>query len=259
MTAMIVLSIKNFHLQKPNDLLLIMSMQGEETESGNPANFVKVEIKTETEVEDAEIDSSVLKAETPLSESDLKEENRVSDDENNYIDCDTEDAEDEDQNSETHKYPCPKCGKRFTQHGSLKIHVNSIHDGVKFPCHVCQYQATTRHSLKTHIKSKHEGVKETCKKCGKLFATPSNLRSHIKAVHDGVKFNCKECEKQFTNQSNLRTHIQTFHEFIKFACQQCDMYFTQHGHLRKGFKNKVLYNNPILLELGSIKQLILSY
>jgi len=231
-----------------------MSANVDDREIENPANFVKVEIKTETDVADdsAEIVVSALETETAVKEDDLKKEKletkSTSDDENNYIDCDTEMLDvinegytcDEDQNPETHKYPCPKCGRRFTQLGSLRIHVNSIHDGVKFPCSSCPYQATTRHSLKTHFKSKHEGVKEICKQCGKLFATPSNLRSHIKAVHDGVKFNCNECEKQFTNQSNLRTHIQTFHEFVKFACQECDMHFTQHGHLRKGFKNKVL-------------------
>ena len=39
----------------------------------------------------------------------------------------------------------------------LKIHVESIHEGVRYPCDKCPYKATTISSLKRHGESIHEG------------------------------------------------------------------------------------------------------
>ena len=32
------------------------------------------------------------------------------------------------------KYPCHKCGKQFTELGSMKKHIQSVHERVMFPC-----------------------------------------------------------------------------------------------------------------------------
>ena len=39
--------------------------------------------------------------------------------------------------------------------GSLKEHVESIHEGVRYPCDQCDYKATQKGSLKRHKKSNH--------------------------------------------------------------------------------------------------------
>ena len=44
----------------------------------------------------------------------------------------------------------------------LKIHVESIHEGVRYPCDKCPYKATTISSLKRHGESIHEGVCYSC-------------------------------------------------------------------------------------------------
>ena len=44
----------------------------------------------------------------------------------------------------------------------LKIHVKSVHEGVKYICEHCDYKATTRSNLKIHIKSVHKGDKKSC-------------------------------------------------------------------------------------------------
>ena len=44
----------------------------------------------------------------------------------------------------------------------LKIHVESIHEGVHYPCDKCPYKATTISSLKRHGESIHEGVCNSC-------------------------------------------------------------------------------------------------
>ena len=35
------------------------------------------------------------------------------------------------------KYPCDKCGKKFTELGSMKKHIQSVHERVMFPCDKC--------------------------------------------------------------------------------------------------------------------------
>ena len=40
------------------------------------------------------------------------------------------------------KYSCDKCGKQFTELGSMKKHIQSAHEGVMFPCDQYYYQAT---------------------------------------------------------------------------------------------------------------------
>ena len=47
----------------------------------------------------------------------------------------------------------------------LKIHVESIHEGLRYPCDKCPYKATTISSLKRHGESIHEGVCYSCDHC----------------------------------------------------------------------------------------------
>ena len=60
------------------------------------------------------------------------------------------------------KYPCHKCGKQFTELGSMKKHIQSVHEGVMFLCNKCYYQASEKGLLKKHDESVHEGVKYHC-------------------------------------------------------------------------------------------------
>ena len=39
--------------------------------------------------------------------------------------------------------------------GSLKEHVESIHEGVRYPCDQCDYRATTKGNKKSHEMFKH--------------------------------------------------------------------------------------------------------
>ena len=39
--------------------------------------------------------------------------------------------------------------------GSLKKHIESIHEGVRYPCGQCDYRATEKGNLKKHYISKH--------------------------------------------------------------------------------------------------------
>ena len=52
------------------------------------------------------------------------------------------------------------CGKEFSEAGTLKRHINSVHNGQK---------------------------DHKCESCGKLFSVARNLKRHINAVHNGQK------------------------------------------------------------------------
>ena len=49
------------------------------------------------------------------------------------------------------KCPCHKCGKQFTESGSMKKHIQSFHEKVMFPCDKFYYQATEKFLLKKHV------------------------------------------------------------------------------------------------------------
>ena len=44
---------------------------------------------------------------------------------------------------------------KATRPTSLKLHIESVHDGVKYGCELCALQFTFKISLKSHIKTVH--------------------------------------------------------------------------------------------------------
>ena len=46
---------------------------------------------------------------------------------------------------------CDQCNQRATQRGSLKIHIDSKHKGIKYNCNQCDDKATVKYTLKMHI------------------------------------------------------------------------------------------------------------
>ena len=56
------------------------------------------------------------------------------------------------------KHACPHCPYEAKKKEHLKIHIQSVHDGIKYPCPHCDYRATTKGSLKRHIQRKHVSI-----------------------------------------------------------------------------------------------------
>ena len=63
-------------------------------------------------------------------------------------------------------YPCGQCDYIAIFAGSLKTHIESIHEGVQYSCRQCDYKATFAGALKRHVESIHEGVRYPCDQCG---------------------------------------------------------------------------------------------
>ena len=53
--------------------------------------------------------------------------------------------------------------------GSLNMHMQTVHEGLKFPCDECDKQFTQKGYLNVHMKSVHEGKTFICDKCEKRF------------------------------------------------------------------------------------------
>ena len=110
------------------------------------------------------------------------------------------------------EYNCDLCGKVFGKSKNLKMHVKTVHQGIKMSCHVCTKEFCNKEDLKTHIKRDHEGDLNynTCESCGKAFSRPGNLYTHIKSVHKKLKDQkCDFCERMYSRRDALRKHIQT--------------------------------------------------
>ena len=53
------------------------------------------------------------------------------------------------------EFECAKCEFKTNSKQSLKVHEDSIHNGVRYPCEHCEYKATQKSSLNRHVKNRH--------------------------------------------------------------------------------------------------------
>ena len=86
----------------------------------------------------------------------------------------------------------PNCDKSFKGKSSLKIHVQSVHEGISYKCDVCYKSFAQKGNLKIHkfvhkIQKAKFVHKFKCQylNCNESFANLSGLSSHFKSVHEG--------------------------------------------------------------------------
>ena len=82
---------------------------------------------------------------------------------------------------------CKQCPKTFKSKPTLKIHTESIHEGIRHSCDTCNYEAITVATLKLHIQSVHEGITYPCDLCDFVSKHKSNLINHTKKKHPNTK------------------------------------------------------------------------
>jgi len=92
---------------------------------------------------------------------------------------------DENMDGKADKRTCPTCGKRFSDLGKLKRHMN------------------------IHKPEKEKPYK--CDECGKTFSSPTGLKIH-KLLHSGELFRCEFCEYTNVQKGNLKTHRLKVHK-----------------------------------------------
>ena len=67
--------------------------------------------------------------------------------------------------------------------------------------------ATTQGSLNVHWQSKHDGVRYKCDECDHLASTQATLRIHRQSKHSGTKYECEQCDFKTGTSSYLRVIV----------------------------------------------------
>lgn len=110
---------------------------------------------------------------------------------------------------------CSRCGRRFTQPASLRVHN---------PC-----------LEKRLVHLNHPYNRYECFKCGKKFKEVGNLRQHV-TFHLEKMFHCLICGMDHYTKQQVVRHIQCEHHRVKsFACQEpgCSKRYTENRQLKK--------------------------
>ena len=116
--------------------------------------------------------------------------------------------------------------KRNTQIEVVWRHTYSLYMKVKLlKVNIVSRNTTNRGSLKTHIQYIHEGKTFQCQHCEQKFIS----RGCLKSIHEGKTFQCQHFDKKYTERGSLKTHIQSIHKGKIFPCQHCEQKFTQKG------------------------------
>ena len=119
------------------------------------------------------------------------------------------------------KFLCNECHYQTPRSANLKIHMKSIHEGVRYSCGQCDYRAKRPEHLVTHTKTKHLGIKYDCNECDYQATRKDHLKSHTKSVHEGIRHKCDHCDYRATQINNLKSHMQAKHEGQLFPCDLC--------------------------------------
>jgi uncharacterized Zn-finger protein len=105
------------------------------------------------------------------------------------------------------RYHCPQCTHASTTRSSLQRHIRNIHEERKdFECPVCHKGFGAAGSLKIHRESVHEGVRYECPvpECDKSYTLMGSCVSHIRLEHGKnssltpIRRTLKEQMKAFT-------------------------------------------------------------
>ena len=90
-----------------------------------------------------------------------------------------------------------------------------MHEGEKpFQCVICMASFTQNGSLKRHIDTVHESANTTNSATGLNFLTPPVPQVHGRKIpHRGkMPLLCPICNTSFTRRGSLKRHIDTVHE-----------------------------------------------
>ena len=75
-------------------------------------------------------------------------------------------------------YNCEKCTDSFKSNKSLKVHIDSVHEGAGFQCTICRKHFSCHKSLKNH-----EDKKKRCKHCD-YFSCWKTVDKHMSTIHN---------------------------------------------------------------------------
>lgn len=110
-------------------------------------------------------------------------------------------------------FKCPNCSDMFESAYQRQIHLIKLH-GIGHKCEYCGKMFTKHSFMDIHVRRTHLKEKNVaCSVCNDKFFDNHLLRMHM-VKHDGErKFKCELCGKAFLRQKNLRTHLDTHKKY----------------------------------------------
>ena len=155
------------------------------------------------------------------------------------------DSEEEIRKTEVESTPmkCMKCNKIFSSKYSLKVHIETVHEGIRnFGCEYCEKKFKAKGVLAYHIRNIHHTKEEkatprrkkyNCNECERQFFNNMSLKYHIKAIHKNIEsYDCSLCNRKFSKSKGLKRHFRDIHMDHKYKCNQCDKEFNDGSNLR---------------------------
>lgn len=143
-------------------------------------------------------------------------------------------------NSQTLRFPCSLCNKRFRTSSGIVAH--------RRVAHLDTYGGTDEKTAKqvpdknwAHRPGRKYGCsrwKYSCEPCGRFFKFDGSLRAHRVFFH-GIEGKtaeeklCPECGKAFQTELSLAMHLRTHTQEVNFKCSVCSKIYRSRCSLKK--------------------------
>ncbi|KAM5305517.1 transcriptional repressor CTCFL [Glossophaga mutica] len=128
-------------------------------------------------------------------------------------------------------YECHLCHARFTQRGTMKIHIEQKHNNSipKYQCPHCAASISRKSDLRVHLHNLHSyrATEMECRYCPAVFHERYGLLQHQKTHKNEKKFKCKYCSYACKQERHLAGHVRTHTGEKPFACVSCNQRFRQ--------------------------------
>lgn len=151
------------------------------------------------------------------------------------------------KHSDGKRYKCDQCDEEYVYHTDLTRHFQSKHNGIMVKCDFinCEYQSNRPDKVRLHKQTIHQGIKFPCNHCEYKACSPCDLRKHVRGRHEGIRYKCDKCDHISFDKSTLKKHVLAIHEGVRFSCDQCERSFTLKSSLAAHKKKKhiLLFKN----------------
>ncbi|XP_028023073.1 transcriptional repressor CTCFL isoform X1 [Balaenoptera acutorostrata] len=137
-------------------------------------------------------------------------------------------------------YECHICHARFTQRGTMKIHILQKHteNVPKYQCPHCATVIARKSDLRVHLHNLHtyRAAEMKCHYCPAVFHVRHALLQHHKTHRNEKRFKCEHCSYACKQERHMTVHIRTHTGEKPFACPSCNRCFRQQQLLNVHFK-----------------------
>lgn len=142
-------------------------------------------------------------------------------------------------------YECYICHARFTQSGTMKMHILQKHteNVAKFHCPHCDTVIARKSDLGVHLRKQHSFIEQgrKCRYCDAVFHERYALIQHQKSHKNEKRFKCEQCDYCCRQERHMIMHRRTHTGEKPYACTQCEKTFRQKQLLDMHFKR---YHDP---------------